>query len=105
MDADPFIEGNHTYVPLRYLVHALGIGVAWDDANQTVTLANSEIVLGMAIGIKQLTINGKNTVLNYPPVIRDGRTYLPAQLLATYFNYDVSWDGQNQAVVISTTSS
>ena len=86
---------------MRYLASALKLGLAWDSATQSITLANSKKILGMAIGAKQLTINGENEVLNYPPVIKDGRTYLLAQLLATYLNYNVAWDGQNRAVVIS----
>ncbi len=101
MDAAPFIENGRAYLPLRYLARALGIGVAWDDATQTVTLANSEKVLSVEIGGEQITINGEKASFDYPPVIKNGRTYLPASFLATYLNYDLTWDGQNQTIVIS----
>ncbi len=102
MDAAPYIENGRAYVPLRYLADALKLGLTWDSATQAIKLSNGEQALTMVIGAKQITIGGdQQEVLNYPPVIKDGRTYLLAQLLAAYLNYNVAWDGQNRAVVIS----
>jgi hypothetical protein len=100
-DAAPYINNGRVYLPVRYLARTFKIGLAWDKSEQTLTLADSKKVLEMTIGVKQLTINGENTILNYPPVIKDGRTYILARLLATYMNYSVTWDGQNKTVIVS----
>jgi hypothetical protein len=100
-DAAPYIENGRAYVPLCYLASALNMALAWDRTTQAIKLSNGEKSLAMAIGAKQVTIGDENEVLNYPPVIKEGRTYLMARLLETYLNYNVSWDGQNRAVTVS----
>lgn len=53
MDVAPFIKNGRVYVPIRYLINALGIpgsGVSWDPSTQTVTLTNGNITLAMTIG-------------------------------------------------------
>ncbi|HHW42522.1 MAG TPA: metallophosphoesterase [Desulfotomaculum sp.] len=38
--------------------------------------------------------------MDVAPVIREGRTYLPARFVAEAFSYEVGWDGGRQAVMI-----
>ncbi len=38
IDVAPFIVGESTYVPLRFISESLGAGVDWDDASQTVAI-------------------------------------------------------------------
>jgi N-acetylmuramoyl-L-alanine amidase len=101
MDAAPYIENGHSYVPLRYLARALNMGLSWDGTTKTIKLSNGEKTLGLQIGVKQVAVDGESEILNYPPVLKDGHAYLMATLLSTYFNYNLTWDGQNRAVIIS----
>jgi hypothetical protein len=101
MDAAPYIENGHYYVPLRYLARALNMGLSWDGTTKTIKLSNGEKTLGLQIGVKQVAVDGESEILNYPPVLKDGHAYLMATLLSTYFNYNLTWDGQNRAVIIS----
>jgi hypothetical protein len=39
IDVAPFIVGESTYVPLRFVSESLGAGVDWDDSSQTVQLS------------------------------------------------------------------
>ncbi len=45
IDVAPFIVGESTYVPLRFVSQALGAGVNWDESSQTVaiTLAGANV--------------------------------------------------------------
>jgi hypothetical protein len=38
LDVAPFIVGESTYVPLRFVSTALGAGVSWDEPNRTVVI-------------------------------------------------------------------
>ena len=41
VDVAPFIVGDYTYVPLRFISQALGASVSWDDNSQTVEISDS----------------------------------------------------------------
>jgi hypothetical protein len=42
IDVAPFVVGERTYVPLRFISQALGASVYWDDQDQIVQIATSE---------------------------------------------------------------
>jgi hypothetical protein len=39
IDVAPFIVGESTYVPLRFISESLGAGVSWDDSTNTVSIS------------------------------------------------------------------
>lgn len=41
LDAAPFVQGDRTYVPLRFISEALGATVNWDDNTETVYISSS----------------------------------------------------------------
>ena len=40
MDVAPFIEKNHTYVPLRFMAEGMGMKVDWDEARRMVVVGD-----------------------------------------------------------------
>lgn len=104
MDTVPFIENGQTYIPVRYIANAFGVpdsGITWDDVSQTVTLSDDKKMLKMVIGSNKLTINGKDTIMDASPIMKDDRFFSPARFVVTAFNCIVTLDEQNQAIVIS----
>ena len=104
MDAAPFIQNNRTYVPIRYLAYACGLtdqDVQWDKVFQTVKLSQGDKILQLQVGIDQAIINDFVYDLDVAPVVRDGRTFLPARFIAEAFGYKVTWDEQNRTVLIT----
>ncbi|MEQ2401558.1 stalk domain-containing protein, partial [Peptoniphilus hominis (ex Hitch et al. 2025)] len=45
MDIAPFIEGDRTMLPIRFVAEALGFNVQWDNENRTVILIDKENVV------------------------------------------------------------
>lgn len=41
MDVAPFIQDDHTYVPVRFAANAFGCDVGWDQGDQTVVLVDT----------------------------------------------------------------
>lgn len=41
IDVAPFIVGDYTYVPLRFISQSLGASVSWDDSTQTVEISDN----------------------------------------------------------------
>jgi hypothetical protein len=64
----------------------------------TVTLDGKAIKL--VIGDRTLSANGQTKQMDVTPVIKDGRTYLPARWVAEAFGYTVRWNPQVQTVYI-----
>ncbi|MEW6770993.1 MAG: copper amine oxidase N-terminal domain-containing protein, partial [Bacillota bacterium] len=103
MDATPFITNSRTYVPVRYLAYALGVAdkdILWDAKTRTVTLTLDGVTLRLAIGSKTLYVNGVAKQMDVAPVIRKGRTYLPARWVAEAFGYEVHWDAGTKTVLV-----
>jgi hypothetical protein len=109
MDAAPYIDqsSGRVLVPVRYLANALGERIVWDAATQTVTVigyaapSGDSMTISMVIGSTTLTVNGQTQTMDQAPVIRDGRTYLPARYVAEAFGDNVSWDAASQTVTVS----
>jgi hypothetical protein len=101
MDAPPFIANGRILVPVRYLANALGARTDWDANTRTVAVSTSVYNIQIVIGSTALTVNGQAQAMDQAPVIKDGRTYLPARYVAEALGYDVSWDASSRTVTVS----
>ena len=104
-DAAPFVEGGRVFVPVRYLALALGIpetGIVWSPSDQTVTLTGDGITEKLVVGGDTMYVNGAaRPPMDVAPVVRDGRTCLPARYVAESFGCRVDWDETDQTVCIT----
>ncbi len=100
MDVAPYIKGDRTYVPMRYLGEILGAEVVWDDAARTVTLTKGDDVVVFTIGSTTYTINGEANTADVAPEISNDRTMLPARFVAEAFGATVGWDPATKTVLI-----
>ncbi len=101
MDAAPYIEDGRTLVPVRYLADALGAKTAWDETTQKVTVTEGSTTIMLTIGSTALAVSGTARQMDVAPVIRDGRTYLPARYVAEALGAKVDWDQDSQTVTIT----
>ena len=104
-DVAPFVLNDRTYVAIRYLALALGIpetGILWSPSDQTVTLNNNGITVKLAVGSNIIYVNSTaQSSMDVTPVIREGRTCLPARYVAEAFDCQVAWDATKQTVIIT----
>ncbi|MFZ5652354.1 MAG: stalk domain-containing protein [Bacillota bacterium] len=104
MDASPFLENGRAYVPVRYMAEALGVPgerVVWSPSVRTVTIFKDGVNLVFAVGGNILHINDSPVKMDAAPVLRDGRTCLPARYMAEALGCRVEWDEGEQAVLIT----
>ena len=101
MDASPYIKGDRTYVPMRYMAETLGAEVVWDQTAQTVTLTKGDTVVVFTIGSTTYTVNGESAVADVAPEITSDRTMLPARYAAEALGAVVGWDQATQTVIIT----
>jgi len=109
MDASPFIENERTYTPVRFLAQALGVkdeSLVWDPEKKTITMVSDRgAKLELTIGSSKMKVlfgspDPLTIYMGVEPVIRDGRTYLPARFIADQFGYKVSWEADTQTVIL-----
>ncbi len=115
-DAAPFINNARVFVPVRYLGQALGVDVGWngDPNDKTVQLNDNRIFtdkgglqVTLTIGSRTITSQGSTTLgaiitktMDVAPLIKNGRTYLPARYVAQAFGYTVNWNPTDRTVTI-----
>jgi hypothetical protein len=103
-DYAPFISGDRTFLPVRFVAYALGVteaNIIWDQANQTVTLMKGDKVVQLKVGSTTLLVNGAPITMDVAPINTGERVCLPIRFVAQAFGADVAWDAATQVVTIT----
>ncbi len=103
LDAPPFIDRNsdRTLVPIRAISEAFDANVIWNDRERKVTIKLNSTVITLIIGNREAKINGKSVFLDCPPMIINGRTFVPLRFVASAFGATVIWLSEEQKIIIS----
>lgn len=101
IDASPYVESGRTLVPVKYLADSLGVQTTWDAAAQKVTMTSGSTTVVLTIGSTILAVNGASQQMDVAPVIRNGRTYLPARYVAEALGGKVDWNQDTQVVTVT----
>ncbi len=101
MDVAPFVSGDRSFVPIKYMGEALGADVSWGEVTQTVTIKKDNTVVVVPLGKKVIVVNGVEIPMDVKAMVRNDRTYLPAKYVAEAFGYTVDWDEATKTVKIS----
>ncbi|MBP3629804.1 MAG: hypothetical protein J6I95_10115 [Anaerotignum sp.] len=99
-DVAPVIKGARTMLPIRLIAEAMGAEVAWNAAEQKVTITKDELVIDIFIAQPFATVNGKPVQLDASAFVEQGRTYLPLRFIAENLGAEVVWDAQTQKVTV-----
>jgi hypothetical protein len=119
MDVAPYIEGNRTFLPLRYVANALGISdsnIYYNPTTHIVALyPKGNNVLSFTIGSTTMAIvtiptkggdvSDTETTMDVAPVILSGRTFLPVAWVAKAMGSAVTWDAASQTITLGDNSS
>lgn len=105
MEVAPFIDKGVTYDTVRSIAETFGIYVYWDQEGQAVTLIRGANQVKMTVGETELAIvtpEGEETLaIDTPPVIKEGRVFLPTRLWAESFGLSVQWQAEDGSVTVS----
>ncbi len=101
MDAAPFILNGRTVVPIRVIAEAFGASTEWEGTTQTITILLNEKTIVMKIGSTIAQINDNPTILDAPPIIQNGRTFVPLRFIAEAFGASIEWEGTTQTITIT----
>jgi hypothetical protein len=96
----PYISNGRTMVPLRVISEAFGAGVEWNGTTKTVTITLGDTEIKMTIDQPIALVNGVETLLDAPPEIREGSTFVPISFIANTFGATVEWNANTQTATI-----
>jgi hypothetical protein len=101
MDAAPFILNGRTVVPIRVIAEAFGAEIEWEGSTQTITILLDEKTIVMKVGSTIAKIDEDPIILDAPPVIQNGRTFVPLRFIAEAFGAEIEWEGSTQTITIT----
>jgi len=108
IDASPDIFSSRTFIPIRIVTEVFGGSIAWDAAQQKVTVVRNGMTVNLWIGKNAAEIDGKSVSIDtnpaVVPVISYGRTLLPLRFVAESLGLDVQWDGTAHTITITAKS-
>ena len=99
-DVPPYVKDGRTLAPIRAILEALGMTVAWDGTTQTATAVKADITISVTINSNIAMVNGVQKTLDVPAEITNGRTFVPVRFFAEALNMNVDWDGYTKTVII-----
>jgi len=101
LEAAPFISGGRTMVPIRFISEALGAEVKWEEITKGITITLGDTVIAMQVGSTTVMVNGKSYTIDAPPVIKNGRTFVPIRFISEHLGAKVDWDESTRTVTIT----
>ena len=82
LESPPFIHNDRVMVPFRGISRAMGAEVRWDQAKQTAIVSNGKHTTSYTVGQNHAIKDSKAVTLDAPPLLKDGRVYIPLRFSA-----------------------
>lgn len=114
LTATGVIIDGRTLIPLRALGEALGATVNWDAGKQEIRIekmlyqssskgivTDSNRIIIMHIGNKQILKNGTAEQLDVAPQVINGSTMVPVKAVTSFLEASTTWDGESQTVKVT----
>ncbi len=91
---------NTNLVELKALCKELGISATYDSSVKSIDCVKGSTSFTLQIDSKNLWLNGTLSTLNVAPVAYNGRTMIPARVVAEAIGKTVTYDSVNNQIVI-----
>lgn len=89
-DTPPMIREGRSLIPVRAASEAFGAEVVWDGMTRSV-LVNTPIDQAGLTGNVNLWVNGEKLEAEVPPVLDNGRVYVPARTISDALEFDIHY--------------
>lgn len=106
----PVNINDRVLVPMRAIFEVLDAEVSWNAESRTVKAERNGEFMYIPVDTNSMTTGVYNTendeitvesiYLDVPSMIIDDRTYVPIRAVSEALSADVSWDGENNRVII-----
>ncbi|MEK8216158.1 copper amine oxidase N-terminal domain-containing protein [Paenibacillus sp. FSL L8-0463] len=82
----PIVKDGRTLVPLRFISEGFGAKVDFNTKEQSITIKYATNTVFLKIGNKNISINGKSSVMDVAASIYNNTTYIPLRYMGEAFN-------------------
>lgn len=103
-ETQPIVLNQTIMVPMKEFFQALGCNVKWINDSKEVIAYKNNMFIKLQINSFTAYKNGKAQTLKVAPIIRDGKTLVPADFIAETFDMTISYKAENQSVAITSTT-
>jgi len=79
------LQGGRTLVPVPTVAEWLGADVQWDAEAKAIVIADDAMTVRLQPGSAEAVMNAEQIVLDEPPIVLAGVTYVPARFVAEAF--------------------
>lgn len=100
-DVEPQLINSRTMVPMRAIFEEFGADVLWDEKTATATATSSSASVKITENSDIAYVDGKETKLDSPAIIINGRFLVPLRFISESFGADVKWADETQTAIIS----
>ena len=100
-DVLPINSDGRLLAPVRAFSEALGAEIFWDDELKQITITKDNVNIVLHIGSKTAYINDNAFTLDVAPKLENGVTFLPLRFIVENLGYNVRYNPEKPAVIIS----
>ncbi|EMT45172.1 stalk domain-containing protein [Anoxybacillus flavithermus] len=93
-DVPPVMVQNRILVPFRAIAQSTGAHVHWDATTKLVTVQKNKKTIILQVQSTIATINGQSVTLDVPPIVHQGRTFVPVRFVSETLDANVQWTGK-----------
>ena len=91
-ETQPYTVGTTVMLPIRAVGEAMRSEVRWNENSQRVVVENDSNVVTVEIGNVEAYINGEKKILETPPVVSDGTTYVPMSVISNMAGIEAAYE-------------
>jgi len=100
IDEPPFIAEGRTYIPLKLIADTLGSELKWNAETRGITITKNGTTIDMIVGSTKALVNNKIVDMDAPPILRNGRTFIPVRFVSEIFGAQVTWNARIKLIFI-----
>lgn len=96
------VVNNQPLVPIRAVVQATGATLNWNAKDQTILITYKDQTIKGTLFSKKAEVNNKAVTLEAAPMLVDGDTLVPLDLIEETLELQSSWDEPTKTLYITT---
>lgn len=100
---EPIVKDDDVLVPLNEFMTITDYKVSSDDGENGITISNGNREITIAANSKNAVVDGTDVVLDKAIHSENGLMYISIEDLEKLFSYNVSYDSQNNNIVLTVT--
>lgn len=99
-DTEPVIVGGRAMLPARFIAENLGAEVSWNEADRMMIIKKKMSEIWIVVDSDEAYTDGRKTILDSAPFIKQGRTYTPVRFIVENLGYSVLWNADTKQIII-----